>query len=58
MSCEKADAILDSAKADFIAVSLRDAVRICIEEASVNGVIASEQSSTSLAPTSASSISG
>jgi hypothetical protein len=39
MSNEKPDAALDSAKADAIVVSLREAVRRCIDEASGKNVI-------------------
>jgi predicted PurR-regulated permease PerM len=35
---DQADAALDAAKADAIAVSLREAVRICIDEASANDI--------------------
>jgi hypothetical protein len=39
MSGEKPDAALASTKADAIVVSLREAVRLCIDEASAKNVI-------------------
>jgi predicted PurR-regulated permease PerM len=40
---DQAEAALDSAKTDVIVVSLREAVRICIDEASVNNIALSEE---------------
>jgi hypothetical protein len=53
MSGEQADAGLDSVKADAIVVSLREAVRVCIDEASVKNAIAGVESSTAVALNSA-----
>jgi hypothetical protein len=39
MRSDQPDAALDSAKADAVVVSLRDAVRLCIDEASAKTVI-------------------
>lgn len=53
MSGEQSDAALDSAKADAIVVSLREAVRLCIDEASVKNAIAGVESPTAVALNSA-----
>ena len=53
MSGEQADAALDSVKADAIVVSLREAVRVCINEASVKTATAGVESPTAVAPNSA-----
>ena len=48
MSEEPADAVLHSVKADAIVVSLRQAVGVCIAEASANNAILSEESAASM----------
>jgi len=53
MSGEQADAALDSVKADAIVVSLREAVRVCINEASVKTPTAGVESPTAVALNSA-----
>jgi predicted PurR-regulated permease PerM len=52
-SGDQADAAFDSAKADVVVVSLREAVRICIDEASVNNAVTSDESPASVAQNSA-----
>jgi predicted PurR-regulated permease PerM len=49
MSVDQTDALLDSTKADFVVVSLRDAVRICIDEASASSSATTEELPTSVA---------
>jgi len=53
MSGEQADAALDSVRADVIVVSLREAIRVCINEASVKTAISGIESPTPVALNSA-----
>ena len=48
MSDEPSDAVLHSTKADALLVSLRQAIGVCIAEASANNAILSEESAASM----------